>query len=198
MVRRRLSAAAPILALMLMVLPGQAQEVGQVPSPVLTLDQERLFNETDLADQVSAEFERRSEALAAENRRIEAELEAEELALTEKRAEMAPDAFRELADAFDAKVQRIREEQDAKARELQRLGERGRQDFLRRITPILAAIVRERGAFIVLDRRSVFLSADQIDITEEAIRRINAAAAPLAPGVADDAGDGAGETPAAE
>ena len=29
---------------------------------------------------------------------------------------------------------------------------------------------------VILDRRNVFLSADRIDITEEAIRRINAAA----------------------
>ena len=32
----------------------------------------------------------------------------------------------------------------------------------------------ERGALIVLDRRDVFLSADRIDITDEAIERVNA------------------------
>jgi hypothetical protein len=83
--------------------------------------------------------------------------------------------FRALADAFDEKVQRIRTEQDAKARELQELREQQRQTFLRRISPILAEIVRERGALAVLGRRTVLLSADSIDITDEAISRINAA-----------------------
>jgi len=88
---------------------------------------------------------------------------------------MDPDEFRALADAFDERVQKLRDEQDAKTRELQRMREQERQNFLRQISPILGEIVRERGAVVVLDRRSVFLSADTIDITQEAIDRINAA-----------------------
>ncbi len=147
----------------------------QIPSPILTLDQEALFNGSRVAERIAAEIERQSAELSQENRRIEAELTAEELDLTEKRASMDPDAFRALADAFDEKVQAIRDEQDAKARELQRLSESERQNFLRRITPILGELVRERGAVVVLDRRTVFLSAESIDITREAIDRINAA-----------------------
>ena len=44
------------------------------------------------------------------------------------------------------------------------------------IAALISEIVRERGALIVLDRRDVFLSADRIDITDDAIARINAAA----------------------
>ena len=153
--------------------PAAAQDVLQVPSPILTLDQEALFNGSRAAERVSEEIARRTAELAAENRRIEADLEAEELELTERRPSLPPDEFRALADAFDTKVQGIRAAQDAKARELQRLRDEERQAFLRRITPILAEIVRERGAVAVLDRRSVFISAESIDITEEAITRIN-------------------------
>ncbi len=154
---------------------GDAQEVLQVPSPILTLDQERLFNGSRAAERVSEEIARRTVELTAENRRIEAQLVAEELALTEERPNLPPAEFRALADAFDEKVQGIRDAQDAKARELQRLRDGERQEFLRRITPVLTEIVRERGAVAVLDRRSVFISAESIDITDEAIARINAA-----------------------
>jgi Skp family chaperone for outer membrane proteins len=156
------------------VLPVSAQDLLTVPPPVLTLDQERLFNGSRIAEQVSAEVESRSTALAAENRTIEAELVAEELELTRRRPNLPPTEFRALADAFDEKVQRIRAEQDAKTRELQRMRDQERQNFIRTVSPVLAGIVRERGALLVLDRRSVILSADSIDITEEAIERINA------------------------
>lgn len=152
----------------------RAQDAFQIPTPMLTLDQERLFNGSRVAERVAAETERRTAELTAENRRIEEQLVAEELDLTEKRPSLPADEFRMLADAFDAKVQSIRAAQDAKARELQRLQDEERQNFLRRITPVLAEIVRERGAVVVLDRRSVLLSADAIDITDEAIARINA------------------------
>lgn len=168
-----------LLALMwLWALPLAAwsqEQPFQLPSPILTLDQEVLFDGSRVAERIAAEIERQSAELSQENRRIEAELVAEELELTEKRPTMDPDEFRALADAFDEKVQAIRAEQDAKARDLQRLSERERQNFLRRITPILGELVRERGAVLVIDRRNVFLSAESIDITQEAIDRINAA-----------------------
>ncbi len=153
---------------------ASAQEFLQVPSPILVLDQERLFEGALQAEQLSEEFEERTEALAAENRAIEAELVAEELELTELRPTMDPTEFRALADAFDAKVRAIRVEQDNKVRELQVLREQERQDFLRRVTPVLGEIVRERGAVAVLDRRTVVISAESIDITDEVIARINA------------------------
>ena len=152
-----------------------AQDQGQLQSPVVTLDQERLFNGSRVAERVSAEIEQRMQELATENRQIEADLNAQELDLTKRRPTLSTTEFRALADAFDEKVQAIRVQQDEKERALLRMQEQERQNFLRRITPVLAEIVRERRAVVVLDRRTVFLSADNVDITDEAIARINAA-----------------------
>ena len=152
-----------------------AQDLGVPVSAILTIDSERVFNFTIAGRQISKDLEARLAALGSENRRIEAELVAEELDLTERRATMDPIEFRVLADAFDEKVQRIRAEQDAKQRALQRLRDADRQSFIDTIAPILSGIGRERGAVVILERRNVLLSADNIDITEEAILRINAA-----------------------
>jgi Skp family chaperone for outer membrane proteins len=142
-------------------------------SPILTIDQDRLFAETRLGAEQSAEWERQAEALAAENTEIENALIAEESALTEQRAELPPEEFRALADAFDERVQRLRAEQDEKARVLNRQREEERARFFNEIAAVLSEIVREKGAVVVIDRRDVFLSADRIDITDEAIERIN-------------------------
>ena len=86
---------------------------------------------------------------------------------------MPADEFRALADAFDTKVQRIRAEQDRKGRELITLRESKRQEFLNNSLPVLAAIILDRGAVALLNRSDVFLSADAIDVTDEAIARID-------------------------
>lgn len=145
----------------------------QSASPILTVDQDRLFSETELGAETLARLEEQAKALAAENQRIETELIAEERQLTEQRMAMEPAAFRELADAFDAKVQRIRDEQDEKARLLNRSRDEARSAFFRDVAVTISEIVRERGGLVVIDRRDVFLSADSIDITDEAIRRVN-------------------------
>ncbi len=151
---------------------AQDAEVNQ--SPVLTIDSERVFASSNVGQNMTQDLESALAALVAENRQIEADLNAEEQELTRKRPGMASAEFRTLADAFDVKVRRIRAEQDAKERELQVRREAERQNFINVIAPILTSIGRERGAIVILERRSVILSADSADITEEVISRINA------------------------
>ncbi len=193
MVRGLGIAVAAVLAI---VGSATAQEAAVNQSPILTIDSELVFASSDIGLNITQDLEFALEALVTENRRIEADLNAEEQELTRKRPNMNPEEFRALADAFDAKVRRIRSEQDAKERELQRRREAERQSFIEVIAPILTSIGRERGAIVILERRSVILSADSADITDEVIARINAALAsgadpgdlaPADPGVGEEA-----------
>ncbi len=162
--------------------PGWAQQADQVsPSipfsvstPILTLNQERLVLETLFGKRIQSEREAEFAALAAENRKIEAELLAEEQALTDQRPTMEPDAFRVLANAFDDKVVAIREAQDAKQVTISRKAEEDQQNFLQRVVPVLASLAQENNAVAILDARSLILSSNAIDITDIAIARIDA------------------------
>lgn len=154
---------------------GQAQQLGLPGSAILTISTDRLFAASAYGQRVTQEIEAESAVLAAENRRIEAELTAEEKELTKRRSEIEPEAFRTLADAFDKKVQAIRQEQDAKARALNELRENARVEFLQAARPVLELLMRETGAGVILERSNVFLSANSTDITDLAISRIDAA-----------------------
>ncbi len=164
-----------LVALLALASGALAQDSQQfsVPPPILTINQDRLVSETIRGARIASELEAQVAALADENAEIESQLVAQEQELTERRETLTPDEFRALADAFDLEVQRIRAEQDEKAREINVLRENARQTFLNEAALVISEIVRERGALVVLDRRDVFLSADSIDITDEAIRRIN-------------------------
>ncbi len=139
----------------------------------------------------------RRRELQAENRKLEADLEAEEKALTERRATLPPEEFRLLADAFDAKVKGIRAARDAKANDLTAQREAARKTFIETAVPVLAAILRERGAAAIIDRSAVVLSFDRIDITDLAIARVDAQLAPEGASVAPRPrpADGIGPSP---
>ena len=147
----------------------------QEATPVLTIDQERILAETEIGAETFQALEARAQELAAENQAIEDDLIAEEQELTEQRATLNAEEFRDLANAFDIRVQQLRAEQDEKVRQLNRAREESRTQVLRDAAPIISEIVRMRGALVVIDRRDVFLSADSIDITDEAIQKINEA-----------------------
>lgn len=164
-----------LAAFLVLAGPVLAQTTIQVQPPILVIDQDRLFSETQLGAKSIAEIESGANALQEENKKIEEALISEERALTQKRASMPVDEFRALADEFDRRVQRIRLEQDEKARLLTRAQDEARGKFFQDVAEIISEIVRERGALVVLDRRDVFLSSEQIDITDQAIARVNAA-----------------------
>ncbi|WP_299653281.1 OmpH family outer membrane protein [uncultured Tateyamaria sp.] len=150
---------------------SQAQDVR---SPILTIDSDRLYSDSAFGQRVVREIEAQTSALAEDNRRIEAELEAEEQALTDQRADMEPDAFRALADAFDARVEVIRRDREARSRSIAALLEENRDRFLASAAPVLEKIMRDAGAAVILEQRSVFVSANAIDITDLAISRMDA------------------------
>ncbi|WP_417205283.1 OmpH family outer membrane protein [Antarctobacter sp.] len=154
-------------------------------TPILVIEFERVFSESAFGLRVNSEIEQAGRAIATENRRIEAELTEEERRLTDLRPTLAPDEFRKLADAFDEKVQLLRDEQDAKARALGARTEEARRRFLTVAQPVLEGLLREAGAALILERRTVLVAADAIDITDRTIARIDA-----------QIGDGAPEDPA--
>lgn len=186
---RRVAAVAVAAAVVLLAPAAAAQggegQAGATPlrlaAPVLTIDPDRLFAASALGRRFAAELEAASRELAAENRAIEARLTAEERALTERRASLPPAEFRALAEAFDARVEEIRREQEAKSRALARQREEDRQRFIEAALPVLAAVMAEAGAAVILDRRAVFLSFEEIDVTDLVIERLDAAFPPDAP-----------------
>ncbi len=168
-----------------MVLTGTmafAQEASS-PAPILTLNQERLYASSAFGQRVRAELDADSVALVAENRRIEAALVAEESQLTKDRVNMDPADFRALAEDFDVRVTGIRSAQAEKRDALQRVADQERARFFELAYPELFALVEETGALAILNQSAVILSSRQIDVTDIAIERMNAAfgAAPLPP-----------------
>lgn len=155
--------------------PVQAQTNAPQAAAILVLNQDRLLTQTEFGQRIQIELDATSQALAAENRQIEAQLTEEELELTERRPTMSPEDFRTLADEFDTRVVAIRAAQDAKTRDLQAQAEAAQQRFFEETLPILLEIVQARGAAVLLDSRTVLLSAGSVDITDAAIVAIDEA-----------------------
>lgn len=174
---RNLQGALGLFALLLAAPAGSAiaQSIGVVQNDIIVMDTDRLFEESELGQQMIADYNEDREALIARNREIEAELKAEEQALTAKRGEVSAEEFRKLADAFDQKVQGFRERTERKARDLERSRERAPVEFMRRIEPILVELMDDAGADIIITKRQVLLASDVIDVTEIAIARVDAA-----------------------
>ncbi len=146
-----------------------------VAPPVLTLDQDKFFAESAFGKAVVAREATETAVLEAENVRIEQELIAEEQSLTERRSSLPGEEFTALARAFDAKVEQIRADQDAKARAVTRRRDEDRQRFLQAAVPVLGSLLSENGAVAILDKNAIILSLSSIDVTDAAIAKVDEA-----------------------
>lgn len=179
-------------AILLGPLPAavQAQETPAAPqSAILTIDQERLYAGSAWGRRAAVYLADISGKLAAENRELEAQLVAEEKALTEARPTMNPEAFRTAADQFDARVVELRRVQDAKSRAIVRISDAERQGFYAAALPVMGEVLQRRGAVVVLDSRAIFVSSEAIDVTADMIEAIDETV-----GAGENAADPAPET----
>lgn len=167
-------AAGVMAASAAFIAPAFAQEAVQ-PSPVLTLDQDRMYSASLFGKRVQDDLTADSTELAHENRKIEAALEEEERRLTDDRSGMDADAFQTLATDFDQRVIGIRQAQSAKSDSIRRQAEAERVRFFEAAFPILLQLVEETGAIAILNNSAIIFSVRQIDITDAAIARIDAA-----------------------
>ncbi|PZQ99582.1 MAG: outer membrane chaperone Skp [Cereibacter sphaeroides] len=184
-------AAHVIAAAMGLALAGQSSAQVSLGEPVvdepqggiiLMLDQDRLYRDSRFGQRMLGEIDAKLKQLQVENRRIEADLEAEEKSLTERRAALSAAEFHQLAQAFDTKVKGIRDARDAKSRDLAAQRDASQKTFVKTAVPILAEIMREKGAVAIVDRSAIILSFDRIDITDLAISRVDAELMPAGPG----------------
>lgn len=153
---------------------GVAAQEQTAPAQVLIIDSERLYLESGYGRSIIDFIEEQAAALQAENDVIEDQLIQEERSLAERRADMPVDDFRAEATAFDEKVQQIRRARDAKIAQLEQTRLAGRDQFRDDVRGIVGRLMLERGAVVLLDRRTVFLAVGTADITAEAIARIDA------------------------
>jgi Skp family chaperone for outer membrane proteins len=137
------------------------------------LDREALFTQSAAGKSILSTYEEKAKQLASENKEIQAQLEKEELELTETRKSMDATSFNLLATTFDEKVKKIRAEQSNKERVLNLTLNQNRTNFFERLSPILQKFIEANGIEVVLKKETVVLSTSGRDITQAAIQRID-------------------------
>ncbi|MFT4013499.1 MAG: OmpH family outer membrane protein [Paracoccus sp. (in: a-proteobacteria)] len=180
-----LALAVPALAQDRPVAPLADEPAQAVGAPIITINQDVVFASSAWGRRVHADLERESKEIAAENDRLASQFATEEQDLTNLRGALPPDEFRKRADEFDKRVVAVRRERDQIERVFQARMDAERGAFFRAALPVLAQLMRDRGAQVVLDQSAIFVAAQSIDVTDELIARldknIGAGPAPEAP-----------------
>ena len=86
---------------------------------------------------------------------------------------MAPEAFEAKRSEYESKVQKYNNERQSKLMKIDELIAVSRNDILNALKPILEEISNEKGITIILEKTSIMLNAEKMDITNEVLKKLN-------------------------
>ena len=93
--------------------------------------------------------------------------------LIEQQSVIAPEAFELKAKDYEKKLQTYQVEKQNKLRKLECVLQKARNEILENVKPILEELSKELGVTVILEKNSVLLSATNMDITENVIKKLN-------------------------
>lgn len=142
---------------------------------VVVVDMQSVLREADVAVELRRiELEERR-ALRAQLDAITEQLRAEEAYLTAVRDNTDREAFDAMVEDFDRRVREARQQAQETSASFQNRFSEAFAALDQDIAPVIADILDERDASVVLDRRSVLIMRDEVDITREVLARLNVA-----------------------
>ena len=137
------------------------------------IDLNKILAEADAAVGASEQIEEIAKEIEGEIKKSDEEIIKEQNLLIESQAIMAPEAFETKRKEYEIKVQKYNAERQSKLLKIDELIALSRNDVLNALKPILEEISNQKGITILLEKGSVMLNADKMDITDEVLKKLN-------------------------
>lgn len=141
--------------------------------PILVIRQASLFSESLAARSIANQAAAAESALDAELDTIGESLRNRERELSDQRATLPKAEFDALATEFERDVRAFYARSQRERGLVDQAVSRARSELRRGAQAVLIEIMRRHGALVMLDEEQVVLSVQVLDVTQEAIDRLN-------------------------
>jgi len=140
---------------------------------VAIVDINLILSDSKSAKNATKQFEKIQKVLEVEIVESDEKMLEERNKLIEQQSVIAPEAFEIKAKDYEKKLQNHQVNKQNKLRKLEGVLQKVRNEILESVKPILEDISKELGITVILEKNSVLLSANNMDITEDVIKRLN-------------------------
>ena len=137
------------------------------------IDINKILSDADAAVNAAKQIEEIAIEIENEIKLSDEEIIKEQNLLIESQSIMAPEAFESKRNEYENKVQKYNNERQSKLMMIDELIAVSRNDILNAMKPILEEISNEKGITIILEKTSIMLNAEKMDITNEVLKKLN-------------------------
>lgn len=179
--RNGLAAIAASIAIISAALVGgsvslSSEAQAQVTIPViLVIDRGRLMSESEAGKNITEQAVVLRETITAELEKKYSEFEKEQKQLEAQVDVISQEVLQKRAEELNSKAQILEREKQMKNREYQASVVKASGKISEALEPILVEILKSRSATILMDKSQVLFTAPEIDITADAMQKLNEA-----------------------
>ena len=137
------------------------------------IDLNKILSDADAAISAAEQIEEIAIDIENEIKLSDEEIIKEQNLLIESQSIMAPEAFEAKRNEYEVKVQKYNNERQSKLMKIDELIADSRGNILNAVKPILEDISNEKGITIILEKTSIMLNAEKMDITNEVLKKLN-------------------------
>lgn len=153
--------------------PATAQQ-SQVPLVIAVLDVNLLLRDSSAAKAVRDQIDKQRNAYQADLVQQENKLREIDKKLAQDRASLSQEEFNKRRDELNKQIDALRAESDKRKQQLEKTFNSGMQQVTKVLEGVLAEIAKARSLTLVINKAMVPLSANDLDITQEALKMLNA------------------------
>ncbi len=169
-----LAMAGALVAIFAVGTSADAYGQATPPAKIAILEFQRIMLESAAAIDIKVQVDQRRLVYQNEITKQEQVLRAAEQELARQATILAPDALAQKRREFEGRVAEVQTGMQARKRELDQAFVYGMKEVQRTLTMIIAALAKERGFNLVLPHGQIIFVDRSLNITDEALRRLNA------------------------
>jgi Skp family chaperone for outer membrane proteins len=167
--------AVALAALLCVRLEAAAQAVPKLePVPVAVIDFRGVLAQSEAAKGIRQTVDEQREKFRTQFATIEKQLRDEQQALAQQRPIITADAFEQRARDLQNRVRQAQLEAQAGNQQLKRALDKAMDTVQKELFRVVAELAEETGAGVVLFRSSIVIAVKKLEISQEALKRLNA------------------------
>ena len=140
---------------------------------ILVVDMMRVQDQAVAAKSVQTQIRDFEAKLQAQAKAAEVKLKDDEAKLKQQQTILAPDQFDAQRRAFETRVGEEQRKLQERQRDIQIAVRKAQGALLQALEPVLKELLAERGGNILVDRRMILTAADNLDVTNSVIERLD-------------------------
>ena len=137
------------------------------------VDFKHILNESDAGKKAQAFLKKKLNDGVKKIQKKEKNIQEEEKKIIQQKKVISPEEYKKKVKSLREKVESLQKERSSLLSSVSKERSKARNELLKNLNPIIQDYMKEKNIRMVLDKKSILLSDENLDITQDIVKVLN-------------------------